>query len=322
MPELKQATYEESFASDAAGGFERWKSGVAKVFPPLSLSHTVRTPFSGSIRAAGSDELHMSHISSTPHLVDRRPDLITRTNQGYLKLTVHLKGQSLLNQSGREVSLQPGDITLYDTSRPYTLVQEQDYSMLIAMFPRKSIQALAPDAPLLAGIKLGTDSGLAAIVSDYLKTLDKNLATLTGPAGQRISRAGLDLIGSLLATETGNAPDTEPHSLTLRRIQGFIEENLHDPELSPTSIAAAHYMSVRHLHGLFQAEGSTVAALIRSQRLERCRRDLADPLLADRSISAIAGSWGILDAGHFSKLFRATYGETPSQFRGTTLNRR
>lgn len=321
MSELNRKGRTESISGSAAEGFAKWKSSVSKLFPPLHLLSTGETSFSGSIRAGGADKLHMTRISSSAHVVERRPDLIARSSQGYLKLSLHLAGQSMLVQGGRETILRPGDITLYDTSRPYTLVQEPDYCMLIAMFPREAVQALAPDAQLLAGIKFEADSGLASIVSDYLHALDKNLSTLAGPAGHRLSRTGMDLIGSLLATEMDNAPSVEPRTLSLRRIQNFIQQNLNDPELSPTTIAAAHFISVRHLHDLFREEGRTVAAWIRSQRLERCRRDLQDPMMMDRRVAAIAADWGFLDAGYFSKLFRSTFGETPSEYRRISLIR-
>jgi AraC-like DNA-binding protein len=38
-------------------------------------------------------------------------------------------------------------------------------------------------------------------------------------------------------------------------------------------------------------------------------------LLADKPISAIAARWGFPDPAHFSRLFKATYGRSPRQFR-------
>lgn len=315
MSGLRKKKSEECFSGTATEGFERWKTSVGRIFPPLYISPTGKDSFSGSIKAGGVEGLHMSMISSSPHLVERRPDLIARSSQGYLKLSVHVRGQSRLILDGREVVLRPGDVALYDTSRPYTLVQEQDYSMIVAMFPPTAVRALAPDAPLLNGLKLNADSGLTSIVSDYLLTLTRNLASLTGPAGQRLAQSGLDLIGSLLANELNTIPATEPHALSLQRIKAFIDRNLDDPGLSPGVIAAANFISVRHLHDLFHKDGKTVAAWVRSQRLEHCRRDLADPLLAGRSVSNIAASWGFLDAGHFAKLFRNNFGQTPTQYR-------
>ena len=55
---------------------------------------------------------------------------------------------------------------------------------------------------------------------------------------------------------------------------------------------------------------------IRAARLERCRRDLLDPALGDQTILAIASRWGLPGPQHFSRLFRATYGCSPSDTAG------
>ena len=56
---------------------------------------------------------------------------------------------------------------------------------------------------------------------------------------------------------------------------------------------------------------------IRTRRLEQCRRDLHDPAFADRPVSAVAAQWGFVDAAHFSRVFKAAFGVSPSEFRST-----
>jgi transcriptional regulator GlxA family with amidase domain len=58
-----------------------------------------------------------------------------------------------------------------------------------------------------------------------------------------------------------------------------------------------------------------VSGLIRHERLEAVRRDLEDPLLANRSVAAIAARWCFFDAAHFSRVFRQHYGYPPSAVR-------
>nr|WP_243274742.1 helix-turn-helix domain-containing protein [Streptomyces albus] len=64
----------------------------------------------------------------------------------------------------------------------------------------------------------------------------------------------------------------------------------------------------------------TVAAWIRRQRLEHCRRDLADPRLRDRPIHAIAARWGFPRPGDFTRAFRAAYGIPPRDYRRMAVN--
>jgi AraC-like DNA-binding protein len=69
------------------------------------------------------------------------------------------------------------------------------------------------------------------------------------------------------------------------------------------------------LHKLFAAEHQTVSEYIRGLRLERCRRDLLDPRLADRTVSAIAFRWGFGDLSGFNRAFNATFGASPRDVR-------
>ena len=55
-----------------------------------------------------------------------------------------------------------------------------------------------------------------------------------------------------------------------------------------STLTALVSISPRYLHGLFQAEGTTVSDFIWNRRLEKSRREMADPLRAGDSISQIA----------------------------------
>jgi AraC-like DNA-binding protein len=103
------------------------------------------------------------------------------------------------------------------------------------------------------------------------------------------------------------------------RIHAFIDAQMEDPDLDPASIAAAVHISTRYLYKLFEGEGLTVAGWIRARRLERCRRDLLDPLLRHQTVSAIAARWGIADPARFSRQFRVAFGQTPSEYRQASL---
>jgi AraC-like DNA-binding protein len=69
------------------------------------------------------------------------------------------------------------------------------------------------------------------------------------------------------------------------------------------------------LQRVFQEQGVSVSGWIRSRRLDRCRRDLADPGLAQQPIWQIAARHGFPNASHFSRLFRTVHGESPGDWR-------
>jgi AraC-like DNA-binding protein len=73
------------------------------------------------------------------------------------------------------------------------------------------------------------------------------------------------------------------------------------------------HVSRRTLYAAFPAEGG-VAAEIRRQRRLRAHRLLLSPGRAP-SIGQIAAQVGLPNVAHFSRIFRAYYGMTPSDVR-------
>ena len=98
-------------------------------------------------------------------------------------------------------------------------------------------------------------------------------------------------------------------------IRRYVRTHLQDPLLGPASIARAYSMSVRALHALFEDADTSVAGLVRSERLARCMEDLQRP--NGGSVTDIAFRWGFCDAAHFSRVFKREFSATPSEIRQT-----
>jgi AraC-like DNA-binding protein len=90
---------------------------------------------------------------------------------------------------------------------------------------------------------------------------------------------------------------------------------LADPNLSLTTLAAAHHISIRQLQKLFATQGLTISGWIRERRLERARRDLANPAQPNVPITAIADRWMFANSAHFSRVFKAAYNISPRDYR-------
>lgn len=132
----------------------------------------------------------------------------------------------------------------------------------------------------------------------------------------KLAHTSLDLVSTLFASILDASADTrDPHQQLLQHVYGYIDDHLGSTDLSPGSIASAHYISTRHLHSLFRQADTTVSTWIRERRLERCRADLLDPGHALLPIAAIAARWGFADAAHFSRVFKNAYGISPSELR-------
>lgn len=307
----------------AATNFWDFKTAVNRSFVPLEVSADRPDPFWGRIRSAASDQVHVYEVTAASHTVTRTPELIARAGQGAYqayKVSLQLAGVGLLVQDNREAVLQPGDIALYDTQRPYSLCFEDEFRALVLMFPRHLIDLPVDMVGQLTATRFPGDHGVTRIIAPFLSQFAGNLGELAGTTGVRLTHTAIDLITTVLAHELDmDRAGGNPHLAMVQQIRRYIDANLASPDLTPPQIAAAHFISTRHLHSIFREQGTTVSSWIKARRLERCRRDLVDPLYADQPVAAIASRWGFPDACHFSRVFKATYGQTSSEVRAQVL---
>jgi AraC-like DNA-binding protein len=301
--------------------FTQFSAIVSQSFVPLRVHAERPEPFRGEVSTAASDNVHLSVVTADAHVIQRTPALVAQKEQRFFKLGLQLSGTGLLIQEGREAVVRPGDLAIYDTNTPYSLVFEERFSTAVLMVPHRLIELPTEAVRGMTATTLTGDHGLARVVSGFLGGLAGQLDELEGPVGARLARNAVDLVATMYAQQLDLARDADrPHRPMLRRVQAYIDEHLPLPDLNPSTIAAAHFISTRHLHAIFHAEGLTVSSWIRTRRLDRCRSELVDPFTAHRSVSEVAGRWGFPDAAHFSRAFRAEFGEPPSAVRARAIS--
>jgi AraC-like DNA-binding protein len=298
--------------------FGIWHDAVSDAFVPLEATCRTEDCFGGELIVQNVGAVQLSEVSGGAVLVERSPHTIRRADPGYLKLGMQLRGYCLVTQDGREAPLVPGDFAIYDTHRPYQLSFDSEFQMLVVMFPRELLNLRQDDLTKLTARRVSGRSGIGGLVSPFLTSLASKLRAEDVAPTFELSTAVLDLLTAAfseqLEHEAAVSPETHRHALILR-IKAFIDERLDDPELSTAVVAAAHYISPRYLQKLFEAEGTTVTEWIRRRRLVHCSRELIDPRFVSAPISTIAARWGLVDASHFSKIFRTAYGMSPRDFR-------
>ncbi|MFF8833259.1 helix-turn-helix domain-containing protein [Streptomyces sp. NPDC015131] len=242
-----------------------------------------------------------------------------------LYLGMHVQGRITLVRDGSRRELAPGDLVFHDPARPGLLHFGDGARMTFFRVPRRQLGATGPELDRVVGIPAPGRHGLGALVSDFLSALAAKAEFRRSTVGDRLSRTAVHLLSvlvvELLATATATATDREPAPAAspsagadmLARIRAYIEEHLMDPQLSPVSIARAHFISVRYLHKLFQQDGTTVSQWIRRRRLEACRTDLSRTGRR-LTVAAVAHRWGFTSPSHFSRTFKGAYGMSPREW--------
>lgn len=311
-----------------ADRFGLWLDVVESSAPAL-ISSAHAHSFDAHARAVELGRLRLTDFTYPSLTMARTAKLIRRADPEMYQLSLTQAGVGAVTQQRRDSVVRAAEFTLLDNSRPFEARHEAPAGRLLNAITVNIPHAALPLPParvarLLAGSS-SASTGTGGLLAQFLRRIAAHPEQFTAADAGRLGDIAIDLIAAMLARQI-DAEDTLPeevrqHALRLR-IEAFIDRNLGDPELTPPNIAAAHHISLRTLHRVFAGEEATVAGLVRRRRLERCRRDLADPLLAGQAVRLIAARWGFTDKAHFSRAFRAAYGHSPQayrdRFRGTS----
>jgi AraC-like DNA-binding protein len=274
----------------------------------------------GSVNSFGPIQAMVATAGPAPVTVERTPAFIRDVWSDTYKVELLLSGNLVVAQDDREAALRPGDFAICDMTRPLRLGLPglADTRVMALLVPRALIPVPPREVARLTAVSMAAGHRTSGLVSTVLQRLACHLDEYEGAEAVRISTVVVDLLATAFAgclDLPGIATPEQQRELLRHRVYGYIEERLGDPRLSPATIAAAHHVSLRYLYKVFEADRSTVAGWIRQRRLEACRRDLCDPRLRGRPVSAIAARWGLRDATQFSRAFRGAFGVPPARYR-------
>lgn len=299
-----------------------WREVICAAFIQLDVTQTVGGRFRGAVRTRTAGPVKSTRIVTDPMVAERSVRHLRAAEEERCLVALQLRGRTIGRQDGRQVVLNPGDLALFDSRRPYIVdFQGEQFDHLVLHFPRIALSERGVEAAVTTARRVGTDSPIGRLVSPFLVNASR-VADLGSPAtAERLGEMSLDLIArALAATIASDRPrQVLSNDELYRRIQLYLQLHLADPTISPPSVAAAHNISLRQLHRLFARAGTTFGRWLREERLRRCFDDLRAPQLASRSVAEIGRVWGISDAAWLSRAFRSQYGLTPREHRRAAL---
>jgi AraC-like DNA-binding protein len=297
--------------------FDYWRQVIGESLVPLQNRFDHGPDFDARITTSEAGPVRITDSITGPGASFRTPRLIRRSDPEVYMIGVLVNGQMTFDQDDRQARLLPGDLALFDPSRPASRVHTRMRNIAMSI-PRAMLPFSPDELARITAVRIDGERGVAALGSRLVRQFATRLKDLNTRESARLGPTLVDLLTVALGSRLDRAeavPVEAKQSVLLQRIYAFIEQHLSDPELSPSVIAAAHHISLRYLHKLFQHEPSSVAGYVRRRRLERCRRDLVDPALVARPVSAIAARWGLTNSAHFNRAFRAAFGLPPAEFR-------
>ena len=271
--------------------------------------------FRGRMVLGEVGSVKMCRLSAARHRVLRTPDLIRQDDRGYLKLVVQLEGSTWFEQNGQKTLLSPGEWSIYDTMKAYSVSNTGPIEQLVLLVPREQVLTAGMKADDLMVQRYSARAGIGRLACDLMGAAFDEIPGSSPQSAAAVGEAITQLLRHSLLERSGVPTDLSHREALRDRIKAYIDRNLRDPGLSIDQIADALHCGKRNLHKVFSHEGTTLSDFIWRLRLERCRDDLAAPACAWKSITEIAFSWGFNSSTHFSKAFKEAFGMPPRAYR-------
>jgi AraC-like DNA-binding protein len=130
---------------------------------------------------------------------------------------------------------------------------------------------------------------------------------------ERQGRHLLDLIAMLVGNPLA-VDSPRKREVALSRAKDYVAQHLEDCDLNATQIATSVGISRGQLSRLFKDRSTTLMRYVWSCRLERAADLLKSRGRSNVSIGEIAYSCGFASHAHFSRVFKARFGLSPSDY--------
>ncbi len=262
------------------------------------------------------ENLQLSSIQSSAISLERLPNEPHLSRQDAYFAVMLLSGDYLLEQNGREVFLQPGDMTIYDATRPHRINCPGDFSKLILSIPRAVMRDRVAGIDRCTALRIPGTKGIGFVAANFLHSSATHADQLQDHEFSTLSDHALDLLALAITSVRPLDINLSRSRLgSLNGIKTIVEQNLRNAELDASLISRYAGLSTRYINDLFAEEATSLMRYVWTRRLENCGKDLLNPVFADHRISDIAFRWGFNDAAHFSRAFKQQFGCSPREFR-------
>lgn len=289
---------------------------IGREYADVEITPPADKPLFNEMTLYPWQQLQLSVIRSNSITIQRSTREISHAGLDNYFLVVLLEGRYALQQQGREVFLQPGDMTLYDATRPHRIHCPQAFSKLIVSIPRAVMHQVEPAAGHLTAMPMAGRSGLAAVLSPLIRELALQIPQLSIDSFDAAAPSVVELLGLSLRELAGSGrPPSGSRALSLLKVKQWIARHVQDSELNSETVAAATGFSSRYINQLFAWEHTSLMRYVWQQRLALSAQGLKRPAWQHRSISEIALACGFNDFSHFSRAFKQQFGMSPRAYR-------
>lgn len=266
--------------------------------------------------------LRLSLVRSNALTIDRKKHEPYHISQDNYLGVVLISGHYSMQQGGREVALKPGDMTIYDATRPHRISCSHNLSKLLITIPRTEMHARLAGVEHCTAMRIPGQQGLGAVTAGFIRHVVQQAEHMTAASVSALSEQSLDLFTLSLASLNAHSYNlSRSRACALQSIKDYLEKHFRSPTLDTATVAAGTGLSARYINDLLNDDRTSLMRYILQRRLEQSSKDLTNKLHQNQSISEIALNCGFNDLSHFSRTFKQKYDCSPKDYRNSNLGK-
>jgi AraC-like DNA-binding protein len=208
-------------------------------------------------------------------------------------------------------------IIAFDLNQPFR-VERPACHVLTLFVPKTVVDAAFPGADSIHGRIVEQSSPLTQLVFNHAAALSRHLPRMNVAQAKGELDAATQLLIAAFRKQarlTGEARAAVQVAV-LSQVRRYIEANLHQPELSPSSVVNALQLKRATIYRWFEHEGG-LGAYIRNRRLREAAGELVR--FPNLQVIDVAYGLGFKSASDFTRAFRRAFGMSPQDARAAAF---
>ncbi|WP_194288244.1 helix-turn-helix domain-containing protein [Agrobacterium tumefaciens] len=300
-----------------ANKLSAWQEYMSSVYYDLDIVPLSEDKVRGELYEVQFPSVGLSHFKADAQKVVRHKSAAQRDKSENFVFLFPTRQRMAFEQNGRAGVVLPGSVFLLNSAEGYRIDvpdQSENVTLKISCAALRSRVNKIDD---ICGTKNFANPFLVPVVAQMGAQL---LKFDGGGDSMKLEQTLTDLICLMIETH----PESD---LTMRdrqslvsvmydRLISYMRAHFRDRNLSPTSIAGAHRISVGYLHRVFNRHGTTFGDMVMEIRLMEACRLLQHARTSNRPINLgeIGYSCGFVSQAHFSSRFKQRFGVSPRNF--------
>lgn len=211
---------------------DEWRESLATRYFGLRAEATDRqdAPTVGNLVSLNLGDISAHTVWGNPQTLHRTSRTTRSDPCDLLKICLVVRGHTTLEQDGRSVDLGPGTFALYDTSRPYRILNHDDWQVQVLTAAREDLTVSPRRLKDLQLTSLSATEGPGLLLASYLTGLT-TMSNTAAAAHAHLREASLALLNGALSQSLETVLATSTDAVA-EQILRYVDANLAAHQLS------------------------------------------------------------------------------------------